>query len=264
MATHKAILATNNFNEFLDTLVDNNRKSIIIDKTSDLYSLMLNQYCLLRYLSGEIARAKNTWLHFRVDKLQDIQSKVREWEEFAIETTTNHKKREQEFHSTISKLNKDSDLLDFEHAATRTRPVPKKLNICELLENQIGKEFYCSAYGYVELIRITRVCITFRKKDQTTLSLESTGAIINYNGECIIFPSKEQRDWSKYNPCEFADGELVWVKDVESNDWLAAYHTGHTKLSEHDGIYHECYQNQKKEGKTLTWRYCIKFEPKPF
>ena len=41
-----------------------------------------------------------------------------------------------------------------------------------------------------------------------------------YNGECMLFPSKEQRDWSKFkiknskkedlvSPCEFNNGDIL-------------------------------------------------------
>lgn len=264
MTTHKAILKTNNFNEFLDTLTDANRKAIIVDRKSDLYTLLLNQYCLLRYLSGEHARAKNTWTHFRVG-FEDVQSKVREWEEFATEIDNIQKKREQEFYSTVSKLNKDSDLLDFEHVAVRNANETKELNLCELLKNRQNDKFYHLYYGEVTVRNIGLSMLELSTADKQKVVTMSTRGVSPYTGELMLFPSKEQRDWSKYNPCEFADGELVWVKDVESNDWLAAYHTGHTKLSEHDGIYHECYTNQKKESKfTTMWKYCVKFEPRPF
>ncbi len=47
-----------------------------------------------------------------------------------------------------------------------------------------------------------------------------------YNGECILFPSKEQRDWSKFkpkktkfNPQTLKPFDKVLVKDITEDKW---------------------------------------------
>ena len=33
---------------------------------------------------------------------------------------------------------------------------------------------------------------------------------VDYDGECVLFPSRENRDWSKFKPtCEFKDGDIL-------------------------------------------------------
>lgn len=39
----------------------------------------------------------------------------------------------------------------------------------------------------------------------------------NKNGECVIFPSKENRDWSTF--CRFKPGDVVVVWDDHDNEW---------------------------------------------
>ena len=67
-----------------------------------------------------------------------------------------------------------------------------------------GTEFYHAAYG-----RVWFVCIDFKSDHPITLSLHNNlfGNVnltkkgtfsIHCDGECLLFPSKEQRDWSKF------------------------------------------------------------------
>lgn len=64
-----------------------------------------------------------------------------------------------------------------------------------------GWKFYSSVYGNIEFIKLLDLNkILFAYKDGSQyydLSIQSSGKLYN-NGECIIFPSKYQRDWSKF------------------------------------------------------------------
>ena len=67
----------------------------------------------------------------------------------------------------------------------------------------IGTEFYHSEYGRVYFSGInTKYIYSIRF---TTFNNSGKGGVtgegicnIHYNGECVFFPSKEQRDWSKF------------------------------------------------------------------
>ena len=68
-----------------------------------------------------------------------------------------------------------------------------------------GWEFYSSIYGCVTFRRIennTEYPIRFlfiKKNEKTEGSVTKEGIHNNsYNGECTFFPSREQRDWSKF------------------------------------------------------------------
>lgn len=74
-----------------------------------------------------------------------------------------------------------------------------------------GTKFYSAVHGDIEFISLLDLNkILFAYKDGRhyyDLVIRSDGKLF-YNGECIIFPSKEQRDWSKFT--------APWYKKEES------------------------------------------------
>lgn len=67
-----------------------------------------------------------------------------------------------------------------------------------------GWEFYHAAYGRVWFYRIDLdfsfpIRLSLSKEIFDNIGVTSKGTINNYNGECLLFPSKEQRDWSKFS-----------------------------------------------------------------
>ena len=99
----------------------------------------------------------------------------------------------------------------------------ENLNLVEILKDcPKGTKLYYTVYGEVEFDHIansSKYPIVFRLKGREWYeSLTSEGKFeIEYDGECLLFPSKEQRDWSKFNPkkdglvstCEFKDGDIL-------------------------------------------------------
>ena len=78
------------------------------------------------------------------------------------------------------------------------------LNLCEMLKDcPRGTKLYSTIYGNVELDWIEEDCgnpikIKIPKYD-CRIALASDGRLQkDYDGECTLFPSKEQRDWSKF------------------------------------------------------------------
>ena len=65
-----------------------------------------------------------------------------------------------------------------------------------------GTKLYSSTFGQVEFQYIKSnpmYPIVIKLENGVIESIASDGKIFNdYNGECIIFPSKDQRDWSKF------------------------------------------------------------------
>ena len=79
----------------------------------------------------------------------------------------------------------------------------EKLNLIEILKDcPKGTKLYSPIFGEVELDKIDihsdppiRVLCKYGKD-----GFSKDGRICPaYNGECVLFPSKEQRDWSKFN-----------------------------------------------------------------
>ena len=83
----------------------------------------------------------------------------------------------------------------------------EKLNLIEILKDcPKGTKLYSTMYGDVELIRVNQkddvdYPIEIKLSDDSINSVTTDGRLCEYyNGECVLFPSKEQRDWSKFNP----------------------------------------------------------------
>lgn len=65
-----------------------------------------------------------------------------------------------------------------------------------------GTKLYSTIFGEVEFQRIginNEYSIVVKLKIGTFEGFTSDGKLFsNYNGECVLFPSKDQRDWSKF------------------------------------------------------------------
>ena len=82
----------------------------------------------------------------------------------------------------------------------------ENLNLVEILKDcPKGTKLYTTTYGDVELIRVNQnddvdYPIEIKLIDDSINSVTTDGRLCEYyNGECVLFPSKEQRDWSKFN-----------------------------------------------------------------
>ncbi len=55
----------------------------------------------------------------------------------------------------------------------------------------------------------------------------------------------------------FEEGELVWVREHSAHVWEVRYYKNKTESG------HECYTQQRKEGRTSQWYQCRKFNDNP-
>ena len=92
----------------------------------------------------------------------------------------------------------------------------ENLNLVEILKDcPNGTKLYSSVFGEVELDHIdtnANYPIIIRLKgEEGHESLTSEGKMfVDYDGECVLFPSRDERDWSKFKPtCEFKDGDIL-------------------------------------------------------
>ena len=83
----------------------------------------------------------------------------------------------------------------------------ENLNLIEILKDcPIGTKLYSSAHGEVELEEVhlnsrTDYPIEVRLSNNVLEGFTQDGRLFEkYNGECMLFPSREQRDWSKFKP----------------------------------------------------------------
>ena len=81
----------------------------------------------------------------------------------------------------------------------------ESLDLTKILDGcPYGTEFYHSGYGRVWFIGINTelerpIHIKLNTRSYEDMWITSAGTLNkSYNGECLFFPSKDQRDWSKF------------------------------------------------------------------
>ena len=111
----------------------------------------------------------------------------------------------------------------------------ENLNLVEILKDcPKGTKLYSPVYEYVELVSVSLVeCAKYpiEIKDRYGVSdgITKDGRIYEeFNGECMLFPSKEQRDWSKFkvksnkpkfDPKTLKPYDKVLVRDGDLGNW---------------------------------------------
>lgn len=142
----------------------------------------------------------------------------------------------------------------------------ENLDLTKILEGcPMGAKFYSSIFGEVTFVRITAYPVypielkvyTKTSKDGLITYVTKDGRKEHdYDGECTLFPSKDQRDWSKF--VRFWDKPNIEKFDVNT---LQPF----DKVLVRDYL-NECW-NVDIFGFTLnnyircttTWRYCIPY-----
>ena len=116
----------------------------------------------------------------------------------------------------------------------------ENINLCEILKCcPKGWEFYSSIHGWIYFEGLNTgdkypVVISYKNG-----KLESFGAdgrlFLDYAGECVLFPSKDQRDWSKFTAPWYKkekfdpktlkpfDKVLVKISNESFNTWYADF-----------------------------------------
>ena len=80
----------------------------------------------------------------------------------------------------------------------------EKLDLTKILKDcPEGTKLYSPVYGDVELVKVQHdgwdYPIEVKLSKSTTGEFTKDGRLfLNYDGECMLFPSKEERDWSKF------------------------------------------------------------------
>lgn len=131
----------------------------------------------------------------------------------------------------------------------------RELNLCELLKDSIGETFYMPHYGDVVLELVHPHCpepyvyfITDKNHNCKSSVTPKGYAQFGNASEIYVFPSKENRDWSTYEPPKpklevkntpLKQGDRVWVHGGDKI-WLGRFFS---HIAE-DGWFH-CYDTQK-------------------
>lgn len=99
------------------------------------------------------------------------------------------------------------------------------MNIAEILKDcPQGTVLYCTLCGECTLLKITDIStIIVLDRCSRKIELNTNGSWISYNnGECILFPSETQRDWSKFVKPLAEDTPVMVSNDGRS--WLLRYY----------------------------------------
>ena len=91
-------------------------------------------------------------------------------------------------------------------------------------------KLYSPIFGDVELVKVHNdgdYPIEVRSSDNALDGFTKDGRIFaDYDGECTIFPSKDQRDWSKFKPKKpkfdpktLKPFDKVLIRDSKYEDW---------------------------------------------
>lgn len=107
------------------------------------------------------------------------------------------------------------------------------MNIAEILRNcPKGTKLYSSIFGEVELLRVDKHSITCMIDFGAEESFQSDGKYMaRYpDAECVLFPSKEQRDWSKFGATDQVTDQKqktalypfdkVLVRNNDDDEWV--------------------------------------------
>ena len=105
----------------------------------------------------------------------------------------------------------------------------ENLNLVEILKDcPVGTKLYSTVFGDVEFYTIIDTnTIIVTTEDNDTVFFSAYGKMYTpYNGECLLFPSREQRDWSKFNvnkpkfdPKTLQPFDKVLVRDSKVDFW---------------------------------------------
>ena len=102
----------------------------------------------------------------------------------------------------------------------------EELNLVEILKDcPKGTRLYSTIFGEVEFVEIhdTEKYITILVlSNKMEMAINSQGRLCGYpDGECILFPSKENRNWTKFNlSYRFKEGDILYVKSYYSHIFI--------------------------------------------
>lgn len=98
----------------------------------------------------------------------------------------------------------------------------ENINLCEILKEHEFETFYSPIYGDV-YINLLNNCIRIHTNDKC-ICLSPNGKFWGFkNGECLLFPSKEQRNWNKWLEEQKLKVPKTWKELKRSNTIYTHY-----------------------------------------
>ena len=141
----------------------------------------------------------------------------------------------------------------------------ENLNLVEILKYcPEGTKLYSPIFGDVELVKVRNdgdYPIEVKLSKTTTGEFTKDGRFfINYNGECMLFPSREERNWDKFKPKQVKQSKFdpktlkpfdkVLVKLWDDDVWGCTLFS-HYVNNAYDCTYYVCIG--------IHYKYCIPY-----
>ena len=140
----------------------------------------------------------------------------------------------------------------------------ENIDLTKILKNcPKGTKLYSLVHGEVEFEHIETYCrhqyVIIKLKDLLLERINFNGKLYNsYDGECILFPSKDQRDWSKFtapwykkdrfDPNTLNQFDKVLGRDHDRHIWKCNLFS---HIIENESYPYKCVGN--------SYRYCIPY-----
>lgn len=140
----------------------------------------------------------------------------------------------------------------------------ENLNLYEILKDcPEGTKLWTSVWGDVTLVQVNDVStfpIVLSAPGFINVSLRSDGKMYDIKeAECLVFPSKNQRDWSKFkisnkkfNPEEFKPFDKILVRNGNGLVWFPSLFDRISKELTYEGTIVELISGR-------TWGQCIPY-----
>ena len=117
----------------------------------------------------------------------------------------------------------------------------KNIDLTKILKDcPKGTKLYSPVFGDVEFVRVYQnnfvdFIVEIKLSDNSLNSVTTDGRLYEeFNGECILFPSKDQRDWSKFtapwlkkkkfDPKTLQPFDKVLARDLDTDaGWICSF-----------------------------------------
>lgn len=136
----------------------------------------------------------------------------------------------------------------------------ENLNLVEILKDcPKGIKLYSSVFGEVKFDCIKKreeypIRVLLKNGPEVGFTSEGTEYTEYYEGECVLFPSKDQRDWGKFklkkpkfDPNTLNPFDKVLVRDGNAESWMCDIYSHKLK----DDNFYVCISNE--------YYYCIPY-----
>lgn len=126
-----------------------------------------------------------------------------------------------------------------------------KINIADILKDKpVGLKFYSNTFGYISFNGVLKDKVYFFSEDTNAHSVKPNGKMYD-GGECIIFPSKEMRDWEKFS---WKKGDILVSEDNVHIIFEKFEDDTYTRFKGKHYLWKECDEEDynKEETKMLT------------